>query len=66
LIAIVVHFVNSPQVTDRNCASLFALTITLAPIRVLNIHKINQLTNADFPIPRPDATADLNTFRIAS
>jgi hypothetical protein len=26
-------------------------------MRVVSIHKMSQLTNADLPIPRPDATA---------
>jgi hypothetical protein len=57
LISIADHFVNSPQVTPLSCASLFALTITVLPIRVESIHRISQLTNADFPIPRPLETA---------
>jgi hypothetical protein len=57
LIAIVAHFVSSPQVTDLNCGSLLALTITLDPIRVDSIHKMSHDTSALFPIPRPDAMA---------
>ena len=57
LIAIVTHLVNSPHVTLRNWFSLLADTITELPMRVLSIHKINQLTNADLPTPRPDDTA---------
>ena len=56
-IAIAVHLVSSPQVTLRSCASLLALTITEQPMRVDSIHRISQDTSADFPIPRPDATA---------
>jgi hypothetical protein len=51
------HLDSSPQVTDLNCASELALTTTLDPMRVESIHKMSQLTNADLPIPRPDATA---------
>ena len=57
LMIMVDHLVSSPHVTDRNCASLLALTTTDEPIRVVSIHRMSQLTNADFPIPRPDATA---------
>jgi hypothetical protein len=58
--AIVSHFPNSPHVTDFNCASVFAETIDVEPNRVLNPHKINHETNADFPIPRPELTARRN------
>ena len=51
------HLVNSPQVTDRSCDSLLALTTTLLPILVDNIHSISHLTSADFPTPRPLETA---------
>ena len=57
LITMVDHLVSSPQVTLRSCASELALTTTLEPIRVVSIHNISQLTKADLPIPRPDATA---------
>jgi hypothetical protein len=33
------------------------------PIRVDAIHMVNQLTNADFPIPRPDDTANLKVSK---
>jgi hypothetical protein len=55
--SIAAHLDSSPQVTDLSCASELALTTTLDPIRVLSIHRMSQLTKADLPIPRPDATA---------
>ena len=57
LMIIVDHLVSSPHVTDRSCASLLALTMTLEPILVVSIHMISQLTSADLPIPRPELTA---------
>jgi len=54
------HFVISAHVTDRNCASEFADTIVVEPMRVDSIHITIQLTKADLPIPRPDATASRN------
>ena len=63
LISIANHFVISAHVTERNCASLLALTITLDPMRVVIIHSTSQLTSADLPIPRPDAMAIRNTLK---
>ena len=57
LMAIATHLVNSPQVTLRNWFSLLALTMTDEPILVDSIHRMSQLTSADLPIPRPEATA---------
>ena len=57
LMTIVDHLVSSPQVTERSCASLLALTMTVEPMRVESIHKMSQLTSADLPIPRPAAMA---------
>ena len=56
-IAKVSHFPNSAHVLERNCCSVFAVTIIVDPNLVDNIHNISQETNADFPIPRPLATA---------
>ena len=55
------HFVISAHVTDLSCDSELADTMTVAPIRVDNIQCSSQLTKADLPIPRPDATASRNT-----
>ena len=63
-ITIVDHLVSSPQVTERNCASLLALTMVVEPIRVVIIHRISQLTSADLPIPRPDAIAKRRVSRL--
>ena len=54
------HFPNSAHVLERNCCSVFAVTIMVEPKRVESIQSINQDTKADFPIPRPLATARRN------
>src|SRR6056300_304534 len=54
------HLPNSAQVLDLSCCSVLAVTIIVAPSLVESIQMINQATNADLPIPRPDATANLN------
>jgi hypothetical protein len=51
------HLINSAHVTDFNCDSLFADTITELPILVVNIHNMSHPTSADLPIPRPLLTA---------
>ena len=43
--------------TDRNCASEFADTMVVEPMRVDSIHIVSHDTRADLPIPRPDAIA---------
>ena len=55
--AIASHLVISAQVTDRSCASELADTMVVLPMRVDSIQCTSQLTSADLPIPRPDATA---------
>src|SRR5210317_197265 len=54
------HLPNSAHVLVLSCCSVFAVTIMVAPNLVESIHKIIQETNADFPIPRPEPTANLN------
>ena len=54
LIAKATHLVNSPHVTLFNWCSVFALTITDAPTRVVRNHKISHDTRVDLPIPRPE------------
>ena len=62
LIIIASHLVISDQVIERSCASLLADTIVVLPIRVDSIHSTSQLTSADLPIPRPEATASRKTL----
>jgi hypothetical protein len=51
------HLVISAHVTDRNCASEFADTMVVDPMRDDSIHIVSHDTSADLPIPRPDAVA---------
>jgi hypothetical protein len=57
------HLINSAHVTDFSCDSLLALTITLEPILVVNIHNMSHPTSADLPIPRPELTAILSVSK---
>ena len=54
------HLVISAHVTLRSWASELADTIVVDPMRVDSIQMTSQLTRADLPIPRPDATASRN------
>ena len=58
---IVLHFASSPHVTLLSWFSVLALTITLAPTRVVSIQRISHATSADLPGPRPEAMAFCNT-----
>ena len=57
------HLVISAQVTERSCDSLFAEITVVEPIRVESIQRVSQLTNADFPIPRPEEVAILKVLK---
>ena len=63
LIDIASHLVISAHVTDRNWLSEFAEMMVVEPIRVDSIQIVSQLTKADLPIPRPDATASLSVSK---
>ena len=54
------HLPSSAHVRERNCCSVFAVTMIVDPSRVDSIQRIIHATSADLPIPRPDATANLN------
>ena len=63
LIDIASHLVISAQVTLLSCDSEFAEMIVVEPILVDSIQIVSQLTSADLPMPRPDATANLSVSK---
>ena len=54
------HLPNSAHVLLLSCCSVLAVTIMVAPSLVDSIQMIIHATKADLPIPRPEATANLN------